>query len=100
MKSVASRENAAYKAMAKMVASGSERRKSGVSVLDGAHLLGAFLDSGRAPEEVLVNAAGLADAEIAGLPGGSGAARATLHSDPLFNSPSPVDSPTGLTAVV
>jgi TrmH family RNA methyltransferase len=100
VKSIASRENAAYKAAAKLVASGAERRRSGISVLDGAHLLGAFLDSGRAPEEVLVNSAGLADAEIAGLLERSGAARVTLYSDALFESLSTVDSPTGVIAMV
>ena len=100
MKSVASRENAVYKAIAKLVASGAERRRSGVSVLDGAHLLGAFLDSGRVPEEVLLNAAGLADAEIARLAERSSPARITLFSDALFKSLSTVDSPTGVIALV
>ncbi len=100
MKSIASRENAAYKAIAKLVASGAERRRSGVSVLDGAHLLGAFLDAGRAPEEVMVNAAGLADAEIAALVERSAPARVTLFSEALFKSLSTVDSPTGVIALV
>ena len=100
MKTVASRENAAYKAAAKLAASGSERRRSGVSVLDGAHLFAAFLDSGRAPEEVMLNAVGLADAEIAALVERSGAARVTLFSDALFKSLSTVDSPTGVIALV
>ena len=45
----------AYKAMARLVGSGTERRKRGMSVLDGAHLVAAFLDSGSRPEEVMVN---------------------------------------------
>ena len=67
MKAIASRENAAFKAMARLASSASERRKRGASVLDGAHLLAAFLDSGRKPEEVMVSRTGLADAEIAAL---------------------------------
>jgi len=88
MKSVASRDNAAYKAMAKLAASGSERRRSGESILDGAHLLAAFLDSRRKPEEVMVDAAGLADPEVAALVERSAPARVTLLSDgtPLMNS--------------
>jgi TrmH family RNA methyltransferase len=100
MKSVASRDNAAYKAMARLVASGSERRKQGVTVLDGAHLLGAFLDSRHQPEEVMVNRAGLEDAEIAALIDRSAPARVTLLSDALFKSISTVDSPTGVIALV
>ena len=47
MKAVASKDNPAYKAMAKLVASASERKKTGLTVVEGAHLLGAVLDSGR-----------------------------------------------------
>jgi TrmH family RNA methyltransferase len=100
MKSVGSRDNAAYKAMARLVASGAERKRAGLSILDGAHLLGAYLDSGRAPEEVMVNAAGLADPEIARLVERSSPARVTLLSDALFKSISTVDSPTGVLARV
>jgi RNA methyltransferase, TrmH family len=100
MKSVASRDNAAYKAMAKLVASGSERRRRGESLLDGAHLLAAFLDSGRKPEELMVDAAALADAEIAALVERSAPARVTLLSDALFKSLSTVQSPTGVIARV
>lgn len=100
MKSIASRENAAYKAAAKLVASGAERRRSGVSVLDGAHLLEAFLDSGRAADEVMVNGAGLADPRIASLLRRAAPAPVTLYSDALFKSLSTVDSPTGVIALV
>lgn len=99
MKVITSRENAGYKAMARLVASGSERRKEGVSVLDGAHLLGAFLDSGRRPEAVMVNKAGLEDAEVAALLRRSEGARVTLLSDTLFKSLSTVGSPTGVIAL-
>jgi TrmH family RNA methyltransferase len=100
MKSVASRDNVAFKAMARLVASGSERRKQGVSVLDGAHLLGALLDSDAKPDEVMVNRAGLEDGEIAQLVRRSAPARVTLLSDALFKSISTVDSPTGVIARV
>jgi TrmH family RNA methyltransferase len=100
MKTVASRDNAAYKSMARLVASGSQRRKSGLSVLDGAHLLAAYLDSGRVPQEVLVNRAGAADPEIAALVERSSPARVTLLADALFISLSTVDSPTGVIASI
>ena len=67
MKTVTSRDNAAYKAMARLAASGAQRRREGASILDGAHLLAAFLDSGRRPEELMVSRAGLADPEVAAL---------------------------------
>ena len=86
MKAVASRENPTFKAMAKLVASGSERRRRGASVLDGAHLLAAFLDSGRKPEAVLVSRAGLEDREIARLVERSRPAPVTMLSDALFGA--------------
>jgi TrmH family RNA methyltransferase len=99
-KSVASRDNPAYKAMSKLVESGSERRKTGQSVLDGAHLVAAFLDSGRKPEELMVNAAGLANAEVAALVARAAPAPVTLLSDALFTSLSTVETPTGVIARV
>ena len=100
MKAVASRDNAAFKAMSRLVSSASERRKGGLAVLDGAHLLAAFLDSGATPEDVMVSRAGLDDPEVARLVERSGPARVTLLADALFNALSTVDSPTGIIASV
>ena len=100
MKTVASRENPAFKAMARLVSNAGVRRRSGLSVIDGPHLLGAFLDSGQRPEEVMVNRAGLEDREIAGLVERSAPARVTLLSDTLFDALSTVESPTGVIASI
>jgi TrmH family RNA methyltransferase len=100
VKLVASRDNAAYKSLARLATRGSERKREGLSLLDGAHLLAAFLDSGRKPEQVAVNRAGLEDPEIARLIEMSAPARAMLLSDALFKSLSTVDSPTGVVACV
>jgi len=100
LKKIASRDNAAYKAMARLATNASERRREGLSVLDGTHLVAAFLDSGGTPEQVMVNAAGLADAEVAALVERCGAAPVTLLADTLFDSLSTVQSPTGILASV
>jgi len=100
MKAIASRDNPAFKAMAKLVASGSERRRSGASVLDGAHLLAAFLDAGRKPESLMVSRAGLADPQVARLVERSAPAPTLLLSDALFDALSTVASPTGVIAAV
>jgi TrmH family RNA methyltransferase len=100
MKAIASRDNAAFKAMARLVANGGERRRRGASVLDGAHLLAAFLDSGRKPEAVMVSRAGLADPEVARLVERSRPATVTLLADALFDALSTVQSPTGVIAEV
>ena len=100
MKIVASRDNAGYKAMAKLVASAAERRRTGMTVLDGAHLLAAYLDSGGKPEEIMVSGAGLADKEIARLLSRAKGARVTQVSDALYDSLSTVESPTGVIASI
>lgn len=100
MKAIGSRDNAAYKAMARLVSSASERRKTGLTVLEGAHLLGAFLDTGGHPEQVMVSQSGIGDAEIARLAERSAPAQLTLLSDALFASISSVESPTGVLASV
>ena len=100
MKAISSRDNAAYKAMHRLVTKSSERKASGMSVLDGAHLVAAFLDSGRTPEGVVVNGAGAADPEIVELVRRSAPAPVTQLSDALFKSLSTVESPTGIIASV
>jgi TrmH family RNA methyltransferase len=99
-KKISSRDNAAYKAMAKLASNASERRRTGLTVLDGTHLVAAFLDSGRRPEQVMVNAAGLGDAEIARLLERCTPAPVLLLADALFDSLSTVQSPTGILASV
>jgi len=100
LKSVNSRDNPAYKAMHRLVSKSSERKASGMSVLDGAHLVAAFLDSGRTPEAVMVNGAGAEDPEIIELVRRSAPAPVTQLSDALFKSLSTVESPTGIVASV
>lgn len=98
MKAIASRDNASYREMHRLVASAAERKRAGMSVLDGAHLVAALLESGHRPEEVAVNRAGLEDRRIARLVERSAPARVVVLSDSLFNALSTVDSPTGVIA--
>ncbi len=100
MKAIASRDNAGFKAMAKLVSSAAERKRSRMSVLDGAHLLAAYLDSGRAPEALMVSRRGLESEEVAALVRRSAPAPVTLLSDALYESLSTVESPTGVIARV
>jgi TrmH family RNA methyltransferase len=86
--------------MHRLVSKSSERKATGMSVLDGAHLLAAFLDSGRTPEEVVVDRAGAEDPEVAELVRRSAPAPVMQLSDALFKSLSTVDSPTGVIASV
>jgi len=67
MKAVTSHDNAAYKAIARLATSSSERRREGLSLIEGPHLLDAFLASGAQAREILVTKAALEKEEIARL---------------------------------
>ena len=100
MKSITSKDNEQYKDVKRLVAKASERKDRGLSVLDGAHLLAAFLDSGALPQALYVTRRGLDREEIARLVDRSGAAEVILLPDNLYDPLSTVDSPTGVMAVV
>lgn len=54
---VTSPDNPGYKALRKLAQSGRERRKTGQTLLDGFHLIKAWLASGRHLQKICVNAA-------------------------------------------
>ena len=67
MKLISSRENAQFKEWLKLTESARQRRKLGLTLLDGTHLLDAALQCGAVPDQVIVTEAGLRDAEVAAL---------------------------------
>ncbi|QJR14161.1 TrmH family RNA methyltransferase [Usitatibacter palustris] len=98
MKAITSRDNAGYKAMAKLVASTAERKRRALSVLEGAHLVAAFLDSGRELDSLMVSRSALERAEVAALADRAHPAAVTVISDALFDALSTLDSATGVIA--
>jgi len=101
MKAIRSRDNALVKHWHALAHSARDRRKSGQTLLDGAHLLRAALDAGCPFEALIVSESGLEQAEISGLcaalpPG----VQRYLLTDALFRHVSPVDTPAGVLAVV
>ena len=100
MKSVASRDNPAYRAFAKLVSSAAERRKRGLTVLDGAHLVGAFLDAGHRVETLLVGRAALGHPEVGALARRVPEASILVVPEKLLEALSTVDSATGILAAV
>ena len=100
MKTVTSRDNDAYKAMAKLVASSAERRSRGLSVLDGVRLVRAYLDSGGAVESIVVSREALIRNEIAELVRRCAGAAAIVVPEKLFVPLSTVETATGIVAAV
>jgi len=62
---VTSADNPGYKALRKLAHSSRERRKSGLTLLDGFHLIKAWLASGRHLQKIAVNAALVGNTELA-----------------------------------
>ena len=100
IKALTSRDNATFKAMAKLASSSSERKRRRLSLIEGDHLLAAYLDSGEKPAQILVNRAALESPAIARLLERAAPARVTLLGDALFNGLSGVEAPTGVIACV
>ena len=100
MKLIQSRDNLFYKELARLHGSARQRSKSGQTLLDGAHLLAAYLDAGMMPRHILLNAAASHDGEIAGLLERMKNVPVTQLEDRLFAGLSDLKTPTGMLALI
>jgi len=94
---VTSRDNPVFKRLLKLAESSRARREARMSLLDGEHLLMAYLDAGGEPH-TLVRAASCDAARLDGLAGRCRQARSLVLPDKLFAELSPVATPTGILA--
>ncbi|AYH43160.1 rRNA methyltransferase [Azoarcus sp. DN11] len=100
LKAITSRDNPNVKRLHALATSSRERRSSGLTLLDGAHLVQAALDAGWSLRELVVSAQGLARPEIRRIVERCSSLPALQLTDPLFAHVSPVDSPSGILAVI
>ena len=100
IKRITSRDNPFYKSLHRLSSSGRERREAGQTLLDGAHLLRAFLDTGGKPKHLLVNEQALQDAEIVTLLDLCTDVPQTQLDDALFAQLSELKTPSGLLALI
>jgi TrmH family RNA methyltransferase len=96
---ITSPDNPRFRALLKLQQSSRERRKAGRSLLDGVHLVSAYLEHVGRPEEIVVSSSGLESTEIAGVLARGGVEPLVL-ADGLFRELSGVTTPTGIVAVV
>ncbi len=99
VKRIDSAANAHFKALRKLAQSARERQKTGRTLLDGMHLLKAYVERFGAPVEIIVSESGSARREIADQlvrPG----TKATLLADGLFRELASVEAPSGIICVV
>ena len=99
-KHISSRENAFFKSLLRLTSSSRERRDTAQTLLDGPHLLRAWLDSGRFPAHILISPAALEDAEISRLRAECPNVPCTLLEEPLFKQLSELKTPNGLLALI
>lgn len=100
MKRISARDNPHYKMLARLLRNSRERRRSNLVVLDGMHLIAAYVSHGGVPEELVVSDSGAGRPEIADyLTGGVASATITVLSDSLFAALAVVDTPSGIMAI-
>jgi len=100
MKLLQSRDNPFFKELVKLTGSARQRDRDQRTLLDGAHLLAAYLDSGKLPLHILRNAEVLNDDEVAALLGRAAGVPVTQLDDRLFSDLSELKTPTGVLALI
>jgi TrmH family RNA methyltransferase len=94
---ISSRDNPIFKRLRKLAESARARREARMTLLDGEHLLAAYLDAGGQPH-TLVRAASFDAARLVPLAARCPQAKAIVLPDALFAELAPVATPTGVLA--
>src|SRR5471030_2966178 len=100
MKKIISADNARFRALLKLAESSRERKKHGLSLLDGVHLVAAYREHVGLPAQLVVSDSGWREPEIQRLLDTVAPLEPLLLSDSLFNQLSTVATPTGILAAV
>lgn len=100
MKTITSTDNPRFRALLKLVQSARERRTSGLSLLDGVHLVAAYREYVGLPVEIALSQAGTENPEVAGLLAKMPGVDAVVYADGLFRQLSSVATPTGIIGIV
>lgn len=96
---ITSRDNPIFKRLKKLAESARARREAQMTLLDGEHLLAAYLDAGGEPR-TLLRAASSEPGRLSAFVARSPRSKALVLPDALFTELSPVATPTGLLAEV
>ncbi len=96
MKLIQSRDNAFFKQLKKLAESGRERRKAGLTVLDGVHLVEAYEKAFGRLDTLVVAESALAGGEVADYVAGRDV---VVLADALMRDLGLVDTPSGLLAI-
>ena len=100
MKHITSHENPFFKELKKLAGSARARRKSGLILLDGVHLLQSCVAAGIKPQHIVLTAAALQVAEIGTVLASIQDVPLIRIEDALFAELSDLKSPSGVLAVI
>lgn len=100
MKHISSRDNPFFKEIVKLTGSARQRRKAGQTLLDGVHLVQAYLACGSKPQHLLVTQAALQDREVATLLEKLSGVPLTQLDDGLFAELTELKTPSGILALI
>jgi TrmH family RNA methyltransferase len=100
MKHITSKDNPQYKELVKLAGTARHRAKLAQTLLDGAHLLSAYLASGKQPLQLIVTVAALHDVEISALIKQLPDVPVVLLDDTLFAGLSELKSPSGILTLI
>jgi len=100
VKKIESAANPRFKLLRQLVDSSRERKKAGLTVLDGIHLVQAYQTGIGAPEEIWVSAKGSENSEIKQILNKIPSSQVLLLGDSQFDQLSQLAAPTGVIAVV
>jgi len=99
-KLIRSRDNQRFKMLRQLASSTRERRKAGLALLDGAHLIAAYCACGGVPEQLILSESGRSNPEIARLAAGERWQQRVVLADALFDEIAQVATPTGIIALI
>lgn len=100
MKSILSRDNPGYKQLKKLSESARERRKAGLALLEGVHLVEAAKAAGIALHQLAVAEGALRHPEVAALISAGSVSATVVMPDGLFSELSTLETPVGILATI
>ncbi|MBL8515572.1 MAG: RNA methyltransferase [Betaproteobacteria bacterium] len=98
-KLITSRDNVLAKRVKGLAQSSRERKKSGLALIEGAHLVAACIEKLGVPDTLIASESGMRRPEIAGLMAAN-AAHHAVFSDAVFQDASMVETPAGILALI
>ena len=100
MKQISSRENTLFKSLKKLRDSARERAKIGQTIMDGDHLLSAYLAAGGMPKMIVVSQSAVLRQEFEAILKCCPEVQKIEMTDVLFNEIASVNTPTGILSII